>query len=64
MLGFRVERVTKGSYYYDYAGRWEERFTIVAVREGGMKCECQAAKKDEGRSNVRAPLLVCHRPAG
>jgi SAM-dependent methyltransferase len=35
MLGLRVERVTKGSYYYDYAGRWEERFTIVAVREGG-----------------------------
>ena len=33
MLGFRVERMTKGSYYYDYAGRWEERFTIVAVRE-------------------------------
>ena len=33
MLGFRVERVTKGSYYYDYAGRWEERFTVVAVRE-------------------------------
>src|SRR5215210_4730072 len=35
MLGFRVERVTKGSYYYDYAGRWEERFTVVALREGG-----------------------------
>ena len=34
MLGFRVERVTKGSYYYDYAGRWEERSTLVAVREG------------------------------
>jgi len=34
MLGLRVERVTKGSYYYDYAGRWEERFTVVAVREG------------------------------
>jgi SAM-dependent methyltransferase len=33
MLGFRVERVASGSYYYDYAGRWEERFTIVAVRE-------------------------------
>ena len=33
MLGFRLERLTKGSYYYDYAGRWEERFTIVAVRE-------------------------------
>jgi SAM-dependent methyltransferase len=33
MLGFRVERVTSGRYYYDYAGRWEERFTLVAVRE-------------------------------
>jgi len=26
--------VTKGSYHYDYAGRWEERSTVVAVREG------------------------------
>ncbi|HEX7957986.1 MAG TPA: class I SAM-dependent methyltransferase, partial [Pyrinomonadaceae bacterium] len=34
MLGFRVERVTRGRYYYDYAGRWEERSTLVAVREG------------------------------
>ena len=34
MLGFRVERVTSGRYYYDHAGRWEERFTVVAVREG------------------------------
>ena len=34
MLGFRVERVTSGQYYYDYGGRWEERFTLVAVREG------------------------------
>jgi SAM-dependent methyltransferase len=33
MLGFRIERITTGSYYYDYAGRWEERHTIVAVRE-------------------------------
>lgn len=33
MLGFRVERVSSGRYYYDYAGRWEERFTLVAVRE-------------------------------
>ena len=33
MLGFRVERVTRGRYYYDYAGRWEERFTVVAARE-------------------------------
>ncbi|MDT7689397.1 MAG: hypothetical protein QOE46_2156 [Acidobacteriota bacterium] len=34
MLGFRIERITTGQYYYDYAGRWEERHTIVAVREG------------------------------
>jgi SAM-dependent methyltransferase len=34
MLGFRVERVTGGDYYYDYAGRWERRFTLVAAREG------------------------------
>ena len=33
MLGFRVERVTSGEYFYDYAGRWEQRFTLVAVRE-------------------------------
>ncbi|MET0624955.1 MAG: class I SAM-dependent methyltransferase [Pyrinomonadaceae bacterium] len=33
MLGFRVERVTTGEYFYDYAGRWEQRFTIVATRE-------------------------------
>ena len=33
MLGFRLDRVTSGSYYYDYAGRWEQRFTIVAARE-------------------------------
>jgi hypothetical protein len=33
MLGFRIERITTGSYYYDYAGRWEERHTIIAVRE-------------------------------
>ncbi|HEX8720299.1 MAG TPA: class I SAM-dependent methyltransferase [Pyrinomonadaceae bacterium] len=35
MLGFRVERVTKGRYFYDHAGRWEERATLVAVRERG-----------------------------
>ncbi|HEY0173529.1 MAG TPA: class I SAM-dependent methyltransferase [Pyrinomonadaceae bacterium] len=34
MLGFRVERVTTGEYFYDYAGRWERRFTLVAVRDG------------------------------
>jgi SAM-dependent methyltransferase len=33
MLGFRVERVTAGDYYHDYAGRWERRSTLVAVRE-------------------------------
>ena len=35
MLGFRVERVNVGEYFYDYAGRWERRFTLVAVREEG-----------------------------
>ncbi|HEV7889150.1 MAG TPA: class I SAM-dependent methyltransferase [Pyrinomonadaceae bacterium] len=33
MLGFRVERVTSGKYFYDYGGTFEERFTIVAARE-------------------------------
>jgi SAM-dependent methyltransferase len=33
MLGFAVARITSAKYYYDYADRWEERFTIVAVRE-------------------------------
>lgn len=33
MLGFRVERITASKYLYDYGGTFEERFTIVAVRE-------------------------------
>jgi SAM-dependent methyltransferase len=33
MLGFRIERITRGEYFHDYAQRFEERFTIVAVRE-------------------------------
>jgi SAM-dependent methyltransferase len=33
MLGFRVERITSAKYFYDYGGTFEERFTIVAVRE-------------------------------
>lgn len=33
MLGFRIERVTSGKFFYDYGQRWEERWTLVAVRE-------------------------------
>ena len=33
MLGFRVERIMSAKYFYDYGGTYEERFTIVAVRE-------------------------------
>ena len=33
MLGFRIERITRGEFFHDYAQRNEERFTIVAVRE-------------------------------
>ena len=33
MLGFRVRSITEGEYFYDYAGRWERRSTLVAVRE-------------------------------
>jgi SAM-dependent methyltransferase len=32
MLGFRVERITSGRYYHEYALRFEERTTLVAVR--------------------------------
>jgi SAM-dependent methyltransferase len=32
ILGFRIERITSGKYFYDYGGTFEERFTIVAVR--------------------------------
>ena len=33
MLGFRVERITSSKYFYDHGGTFEERFTVVAVRE-------------------------------
>jgi hypothetical protein len=33
MLGFGIAQITSAKYYYDYADRWEERFTIVAARE-------------------------------
>jgi SAM-dependent methyltransferase len=33
MLGFRIERITRAEYLHDYAKRFEERSTIVAVRE-------------------------------
>jgi SAM-dependent methyltransferase len=33
MLGFRIEKVSTASYYYMYGDRWEERSTIVGVRE-------------------------------
>jgi 2-polyprenyl-3-methyl-5-hydroxy-6-metoxy-1,4-benzoquinol methylase len=32
MLGFRIARITRSQYYYEYGGRFEERHTIVAVR--------------------------------
>lgn len=33
MLGFRISKVTAANYYYTYGDRFEERSTIVAVRE-------------------------------
>jgi SAM-dependent methyltransferase len=33
MLGFRIERITRASYYHVYDARFEERLTVVAVRE-------------------------------
>ena len=33
MLGFRIERITSSKYYYDYGESFEERHTIVAVRD-------------------------------
>lgn len=33
MLGFRIERITRSEYFYDFGERFEERFTIVAARE-------------------------------
>jgi O-methyltransferase len=33
MLGFSIARVTRAQYYYTYGDRFEERSTIVAVRD-------------------------------
>jgi len=33
ILGFRIERIIYANYYHEYAGRFEERPTVVAVRE-------------------------------
>jgi len=33
MLGFEVESITRGEYYYDYGKRFEQRYTIVARRK-------------------------------
>src|SRR5258706_7019401 len=33
MLGFRIEKVSQARYYYMYGDRFEERSTIVAVRD-------------------------------
>jgi hypothetical protein len=33
MLGFRIEKVSSSKYYYMYGDRFEERSTIVAVRD-------------------------------
>jgi SAM-dependent methyltransferase len=33
MLGFSIAKVTHAKYYYMHGDRWEERATIVAVRE-------------------------------
>lgn len=33
MLGFRIERITRANYYHVYDERFEERLTVVAVRE-------------------------------
>jgi SAM-dependent methyltransferase len=32
ILGFRIERVTRAGYYYDYGDLWLERATLVAER--------------------------------
>lgn len=32
ILGFRIERIGYANYYHEYAGRFEERPTVVAVR--------------------------------
>jgi SAM-dependent methyltransferase len=33
ILGFRIERISYANYYHEYAQRFEERPTLVAVRE-------------------------------
>jgi SAM-dependent methyltransferase len=33
ILGFRIERISYGNYYHEYEQRFEERPTLVAVRE-------------------------------
>lgn len=33
LLGFRVERIVYSNYYHEYEGRFEQRPTVVAVRE-------------------------------
>lgn len=33
MLGFRIAKVSQANYYYMYGNRFEERSTVVAVRE-------------------------------
>ena len=33
ILGFRIEKISYANYYHEYAGRFEERPTVVAVRE-------------------------------
>jgi hypothetical protein len=32
MLGFHIEKISTGEYFYDYGQRMEERSTLVAVR--------------------------------
>jgi SAM-dependent methyltransferase len=33
ILGFRIERIARATYFHEYVGRYEERPTLVAVRE-------------------------------
>ncbi len=33
ILGFRIEKISYANYYHEFAGRMEERPTVVAVRE-------------------------------
>jgi hypothetical protein len=32
ILGFKIEKITRTEYYHEFAGRMEERSTLVAVR--------------------------------